>query len=463
MKAEAISQLWHAMASLAAASAVLVQIMKQIPEVESTSRRTGLELGLAAVTEANRGDVLVKLKPDCKFYQRISSGSCRDRDIDEVMQEIREKVAAQEPAVVFEFVQVLQDMIGDLTSEPEPIQIKLFSQNPEELRTWAPKVADSIRKIDGVVDVLDGIENTISSPAVTFDIDPAVAARAGFTPEEIATDAAALVEGEPASAPVVSNDRVYTVRVRFPNAKRASLETISNTLLTSASGRTATLGSLAKVIELPPQTEIRRENLLRDVAITGRTEGTDLGSAMKSVQKTVAGLPIPASIRVEYGGTYKQQQKSFADLLFVLLLAIVLVFTVLLFEFRAFAAPIAILASALLSTSGVFIALLITRTTFNVSSFMAPVPKHCASCGSEYVYFLGTGSEKLEELLHGYFPQARIARLDRDTVRSHADFERTLNALNAGELDLVVGTQMIAKGHDVHGVTLVGVVGADHA
>jgi primosomal protein N' (replication factor Y) len=95
--------------------------------------------------------------------------------------------------------------------------------------------------------------------------------------------------------------------------------------------------------------------------------------------------------------------------------------------------------------------------------YLAPVPKNCVHCGSEYVYFLGTGSEKLEELLHGMFPQARIARLDRDTVRGHEDFERTLNALNEGELDLLVGTQMIAKGHDIHGVTLVGVVGADVA
>jgi primosomal protein N' (replication factor Y) (superfamily II helicase) len=103
------------------------------------------------------------------------------------------------------------------------------------------------------------------------------------------------------------------------------------------------------------------------------------------------------------------------------------------------------------------------RMECHYCGFMAPVPKACAECGSEYVYFLGTGSEKLEELLHGYFPQARIARLDRDTVRSHADFERALSALNAGELDLLVGTQMIAKGHDIHGVTLVGVVGADMA
>jgi CzcA family heavy metal efflux pump len=343
-------------------------IINSVPEVESTSRRTGAELGLAAVTEANRGDILVKLKQD------------RKRNIDDVMEDVRQQVVAQEPAVRVEFVQVLQDMIGDLTGEPEPVTVKLFSQDPGLLETWAPKVADAIRfdekthkGVDGVVDVLDGLENTISGPAVTFQIDPAVAARAGFTPEEIATDAAAIVEGEPATTPVVSNDRVYTVRVRFPADKRASLDTIGDTMLTSASGHTATLGSLAKITELPPQTEIRRENLLRDVAITGRTEGTDLGSAMQGVQKAVEGMHLPPAIRVDYGGTYQQQQKSFHDFEFVLLLAIVLVFIVLLFEFRTFAAPVAILASALLSTSGVFIALLITRTTFNVSSFMGMI------------------------------------------------------------------------------------------
>jgi primosomal protein N' (replication factor Y) len=103
------------------------------------------------------------------------------------------------------------------------------------------------------------------------------------------------------------------------------------------------------------------------------------------------------------------------------------------------------------------------RMECHYCGFMAPVPKTCVHCGSEYVYFIGTGSEKLEELLHGMFPQARIGRLDRDTVHSHQDFERTLGALNSGELDLLVGTQMIAKGHDIHGVTLVGVVGADMA
>ncbi|HZR64753.1 MAG TPA: efflux RND transporter permease subunit [Terriglobales bacterium] len=344
------------------------QIVKSIPEVEGTSRRTGAELGLAAVTEANRGDILVKLKQD------------RSRGIDDVVEEVRQKVNAQEPAVKTEFVQVLQDMIGDLTGEPEPITLKLFSQDPSLLEVWAPKVADAIRYdekthkgVEGVVDVLDGLENTISGPAVNFQVDPGVAARAGFTPEEVATDAAAILEGEPAVTPVVSNDKVYTVRVRFPEQNRASLESISNTLLTSATGHTATLGTLATVKELPPQNEIHRENLQREVSVTARTEGIHLGSAMDGVKKAVSALHVPPSIRIEYGGTYEQQQKSFRDFIFVLALAIVLVFIVLLFEFRAFAAPLSILASALLSTSGVFIALLITHTTFNVSSFMGLV------------------------------------------------------------------------------------------
>lgn len=336
-------------------------IVNSIPEVESSSRRTGLELGLAAVTEANRGDILVKLKKD------------RSRTVDEVTEDIRAQVNAQEPAVRAEFVQVLQDMIGDLTSEPEPIQIKLFSPDGAALEQWAPKVADAIHKIPGVVDVLDGIENTISGPATTFQIDPSVAARAGFTPEEIATDASAILEGEPAATPVVSNDRAYTVRVRFPAGNRTSLEAIRDTLLTSSTGRTATLGGLATITELPGQTEIRRENLQRDVSVTARLEGTDLGSGMDAVIKAVDGLHLPSSIRVTYGGTYQQQQKSFRDLVFVLILAVLLVFIVLLFEFRSFAAPVAILASALLSTSGVFIALLITGTTFNVSSFMGMI------------------------------------------------------------------------------------------
>jgi CzcA family heavy metal efflux pump len=337
------------------------QILHHTPEVESTSRRTGLQLGLAAVTEANTGDVSVKLK------------SKRSRGIDDIIEEVRAKIKTQEPAIDVEFIQVLQDMIGDLTSAPEPIQIKLFSQDPAALEEWAPKVAEAVSKNKGIVDVLNGIDNTISGPAVMFQVDPSVAARAGFTPEEVATDAAAILEGDPSPIPVVNRDRAYTLRVRFPAGNRATLEAMRDTLLVSSTGKTATLGALATLTDLPGQTEIRRENLQRDVAVTGRLEGVDLGTGIASVQKTVANLHLPSSIRVVYGGSYQEQQRSFRDLVFVLILAVVLVFVVLLFEFRTFAAPFAILASALLSTSGVFLALFITRTTFNISSFMGMI------------------------------------------------------------------------------------------
>src|SRR5258708_31805323 len=140
-------------------------------------------------------------------------------------------------------------MIGDLTSAPEPVQIKLFSENPKQLEEWAPKVADAIQKVNGVVDILNGIENTISGPAVTFQVDPSVAARAGFTAEEIAVDASAILEGEPAPTPVVANGRAYTLPVRFPEANRASLQAMRDTPLLSGSGHTATLGWLSTVVE----------------------------------------------------------------------------------------------------------------------------------------------------------------------------------------------------------------------
>ena len=141
-------------------------------------------------------------------------------------------------------------------------------------------------------------------------------------------------------------------------------------MLVNSSGGTATLGSLATIEELPGQTEIRRDNLQRLVEVTARLEDVDMGTGIAAVQKAVADLKLPPAIRVEYGGTYQEQQKSFRDLATVLILAVVLIFLVLLFEFRSFTAPVAILSSAILSTSGVFFALLVTRTTFNVSSFM---------------------------------------------------------------------------------------------
>jgi CzcA family heavy metal efflux pump len=355
--------------SLAESNRILLhieEILKSTPEVENTSRRTGLQLGLAAVTEANNGDFTVRLKKN------------RKRDIDDIVADIRSEIETTEPATKVEFIQLLQDMIGDLTSAPEPVVIKLFALDGKLLNDTAPRVADAIGKIQigkahPVVDVLNGVENTVSGPSVTYQVNSTVAARAGFTPEEVALDATAVLEGEPAATPVILNDRAYTIRVRFPEQSRASLDNMSNALLTSSTGRTATLGSLATITMDPGQTEIRRENLQRLVQVTGRFEGVDLGTGIAAVQKAVANLHLPSSIRVEYGGLYAEEQKSSSDLLVVLFMALLLLFAVLLFEFRTFSAPTAILASALLSSFGGFLALLITNTTFNVASRMGMI------------------------------------------------------------------------------------------
>jgi len=347
--------------SLTETNRVLVgvdHILHSIPEVANTSRRTGLQLGLATVTEANTGDFSVLLKQD------------RSRSVTQVIADVRAKVNQAYPQLDVDFPQVLQDMIGDLTNAPQPVVIKLFNHDGNLLNHWTPIVADAISKVPGVVDVANDVDDAASGPALVFSVDPVVAAHAGFTAQEVATDVKALLQGDPADVPVIANDRPFTLRVRFPKANRATLGDLRDTVLVSASGHTATLGSLATLAELPSQTEILRENLQRRMTVSARLQGVDLGSGVAAVQKVVAGLGLPPNIRVEYGGTYQTQQQSFGQLVVVLILAVVLVFIVLLFEFREFSAPTAILASALLSTAGVLFALLITHTTFNVASFM---------------------------------------------------------------------------------------------
>jgi CzcA family heavy metal efflux pump len=334
------------------------RILQKTPEVESISRRTGLQMGLAAVTEANTGDITVKLK------------NKRDRDIDEVMADVRAQIKSSEPQLDVEFIQVLQDMIGDLSNAPEPVQIKLFNRSPEVLADVATRVADTIKKQKGVVDVLDGLENTISGPATSFQIDPSTAARLGFTAEELSTNTSAVIEGMPATVPLITEGHAYTIRVRLPAVNRSSLNAIQDTIFASSTGHLSSLRSLATVQQLPGQQEIRRENLQRDVVVTGRLEGSDLSTSVKRIQAEVDALHLPKTVRISYGGTYEEQQKSFSELTRVLLFALVLVFAVLLAEFGNLYAPFAILVSSVLSTAGVIAALLITRTTFSVASFI---------------------------------------------------------------------------------------------
>jgi len=333
-------------------------ILHSLPEVDSTSRRTGLQMGFAAVTEVNYGDFTVRLKAK------------RDRDIDEVIADTRAQIKKTEPELDVEFTQVLQDNIGDLSNAPEPIQIKVFANDPALLASLGPRIGDAIGKIGGVVDVQNGVDNTISGPATNFQVNPSVASRLGFTPTEIAEDATSILDGVTTDQPLIANGRPYTVRVRLGDESRQSLDTIENTIFNSTTGKLANLGSLATITQLPPQNEIKRENLQQLITVTARLEGSDTGTGVAKVQSVIESMHLPPSVRVEYGGTYQEQQQSFHELFRVLLLSLALVFGVLLAEFRNFYAPIAILASSVLSVAGVVFALLITGTTFNVASFM---------------------------------------------------------------------------------------------
>ena len=333
-------------------------ILQKTPEVDSISRRTGAQMGLAAVTEANTGDITVKLKDK------------RDRKIDDVMSDVRAEIKKTEPELDVEFTQVLQDMIGDLSNAPEPIQIKLFNNDPAILSDVAERVASTIKQQPGVVDVENGVENTISGPSSTWQVNTELATRLGFSVQDVTNDADAVVEGLLLTTPLIQNARPYDIRLRYPAESRVSQDAVMNAVLVGTGSHLGTLGSLATLTQNPGEMEIRRENLQREVVVTGRLENVDTGTGVAAVQKSVDALHLPVDIHVHYGGTYEEQQKSFAELTRVLLVALMLVFAVLLAEFGSFSAPIAILTSSVLSVSGVVFALLVTHTTFNVASFM---------------------------------------------------------------------------------------------
>ena len=259
-----------------------------------------------------------------------------------------------------EFVQLLQDMIGDLTSAPEPIVIKLFSQDPALLQTWAPQVGEAIKKVAGVVDVLDGIENTISGPATMFKVDPAMAARAGFTPQEIELDASAIMQGEPAPTPVVrQRPRVHDPRALSRSRRAQSVDAIKNTLLVSAHGQDRHARHRWRRSR---RSRARPRCGARICSATSRSRRGSKASISARAWRRCSGRSRTCTCRRRSAWSTAAPTRSSSsrssDLLIVLVLAVLLVFTVLLFEFGGFAAPIAVIASALLSTVGVFLALL---------------------------------------------------------------------------------------------------------
>jgi multidrug efflux pump subunit AcrB len=333
-------------------------LLRQTPEVESYSRRTGLELGLF-ITEPNTGDFAVKLKRGHK------------RATEDVVADLRKQVAESEPALEVEFVGILSDVIGDLTSSPEPIEIKLFSPDANALHQKADEVETAIKKVQGVVDTKNGI--IVSGPAITFNIDPRRASQFGVTATDVANTITTAMSGDAASS-ILQQDRLIAVRVIFPPDVRTSLDKVRALQVRSSSGALFRLDQVASIDYDTGQTEIEREGLRETVAVSGRLEGKDLGTAIGEIKTLLSReVKLPPGMTIEYGGLYQEQQSSFGELALSLMLAIVLVFLTLLIEFRSFAHPIAIVTGAVLALGGVLLGLFITGTTLNVVSLMGMI------------------------------------------------------------------------------------------
>jgi CzcA family heavy metal efflux pump len=334
------------------------ELLLKTPEVESYSRRTGLEMGLF-VTEPNTGDFAVKLKPDHK------------RSTEEVISTLRDQIKESQPALDVEFVGIVPDVIGDLQGNPEPIEVKLFSEDAAALQEKGEEVEAAIQKVNGVTDTLNGV--VISGPAVTFHIDPARAAQFGVTANDIASTVTIAMSGDAASS-ILQQDRLIKVRVLFPPDVRTSLDKVKALQVRSSSGQLFRLDQVSDIDIDKGEAEIERENLRQMIAVTGRLEGSDLGTAIRQIQEQlVKDVKFPPGMTVEYGGLYQEQQSSFRELATALVLAVLLVFITLLIEFRSYAHPIAIVTGAVLALSGVLLALFITGSTLNVVSLMGMI------------------------------------------------------------------------------------------
>ncbi len=334
-------------------------ILKETPEVESYSRRTGLQLGLS-ITEPNTGDFLVKLKQ-----------KNRARSTEAVMDDLRGQIEASEPALEVEFVGILSDLIGDLTSSPEPVEIKVFSEDKAALEAKASEIEEAIQKIDGVVDTNPGV--IVSGAAITFKINPQFAGQFGVNASDIAGAVETAMSGSAVSS-ILEKGKLVTVRVIFPQSAKQSLDTLRGLQIRSTSGAQFRLDQAATLEFDKGQTEINRDGLRRMLSVTARITGSDLGTTIEKIKTQLAkDVKLPAGMTIEYGGLYAEQQSSFRELTVALVLAIVLVFLVLLVEFRSFAHPFAIVTGAVLALGGVLLALLITKTTLNVVSFMGMI------------------------------------------------------------------------------------------
>src|SRR6185436_17889430 len=287
------------------------KVIAGTPEVASYSRRTGSELGLFA-TAQNSGDILVRLKPRGE----------RDHTSEEVIAGMRPQLQQAAPLAEIEFVQLLQDMLGDLEGAPTPIEVKIFGDDTDTLEKLAEPVEDLLGKTSGVVDVV-GMQR--GNPEMTWDIDSQAAARFGLTVEDVTAQLAAAWLGT-VPTDLRLFDRRVPVRVRLPDATRFDPKLMASTLLRSGPGALIPLASVGRLQRSNGQSELLRENLRSMALVSGRLEGRDLGSAIAEIRTGLQKLKLPVGYSYEIGGQYESQQQSFRELLMVFGIAVMLVF-----------------------------------------------------------------------------------------------------------------------------------------
>jgi len=329
-------------------------VLIHTPDVAAFTRRTGSELGLFA-TQQNSGDILVRLKPRSER-----------RAADEVITDLRDKLTEAAPGVEVEFIQLLQDMIGDLEGAPTPIEVKVFGDDPGTLADISEQVEKILEGTEGVVDIV-GLQR--GNPEATWEIDPIAAGRLGLTIAQVSEQLSDAWLGD-VQTELRLTDRAIPVRVRFPDSYRFDPAQMATTMVRAGDGKTVPLGTLAHSTTTEGEIILQRENLRQMALVTGHLEDRDLGSAVREVQSKLQGLKLPVGYTTEVGGQYASQRQSFRELLTVFAIAAALVFIILLVQFGSFIPALLILGAAPLSLAGAFALLLITGTDLNVSSAM---------------------------------------------------------------------------------------------
>jgi CzcA family heavy metal efflux pump len=330
------------------------KILVTIPEVEAYSRRTGTQMGFF-ITEPNTGDYLIELKPK------------RKKTTNQVIEDIRKKVEATQPSLRVDFGQVINDMLGDLMTSVQPIEIKVFGDDKETLQKLSQQIAGILEKTEGTADIFDGI--VITGPSVSIQPNYTKQAQYGITSSNLQYQVQTALEGN-VIGNIFEKQQLFPIRLVYPGSEKLSLPDINKLQIFLPDGRLKPIGELATIELNAGDAEIERENLQSMGVISGRLNNRDLGSVMKDVQKNIASrIALPPGYHIEYGGAYAQQQKSFNELLLILITSSLLVFGLILFLFRDFRVAFLILLIAVVGISGSYIALFLTATPLNVGSY----------------------------------------------------------------------------------------------